>query len=80
MSFLVGLGALLLLVVDYGDCLGEVSMLLGVALRAQDGVWSACVCVVGLMAVLWAGAEECGRWEALQVLSACCLLRIYDFC
>jgi hypothetical protein len=22
----------------------------------------------------WVGAEECGRWEAVQVLSACCLL------
>ena len=57
-------------------------MLLGVALRAQGGVGIACgvwwaVCggsLWGLLAVLWAGAEECGRWEALQVLSDCCLL------
>ena len=38
----------------------------------------------GLMAVLWAGAEECGRWEAVRVLVACCLLPAaflnYDFC
>ena len=39
-------------------------MLLGVALRAQDGVWSACGVWWGLEAVLWAGAEECGDGEA----------------
>jgi hypothetical protein len=41
---------------------------------------------------LWAGGEECGRWEAVRVLFACCLLPAaccllpaaryltYDFC
>ena len=33
----------------------------------------------------WVGAEKCGRWEAVQVLFACCLLPAaccltYDFC
>ena len=32
-------------------------------LRALGGVWSACGGLVGLAAVLWAGAEECGRWN-----------------
>ena len=80
------------LFVDDGDHSGGVAVLLGVALRAQGGVGIACgvwwaVCggsLWGLLAVLWAGAEECGRWEALQVLSACCLLPAaccptYDF-
>ena len=35
-------------------------MLLWVALRAQGGVWSACWVLGG---VLWAGAEERGRWK-----------------
>jgi hypothetical protein len=33
------------------------------ALRAVGGVWSACEVLWGLAAVLWAGAEERGRWK-----------------
>ena len=44
------------------------------ALRALGGVWSAYGALWGLAAVLWAGAEECGRWAAVEVLSPCCLL------
>ena len=58
-------------------------MLLGVALRAQDGVWSASGVWWGLEAVLWAGAEECGDGEArgfkVCLLTADCCLT-YDFC
>ena len=32
------------------------------ALRAQGSVWSVCGAWWGLMAVLWAGAEECGGY------------------
>jgi hypothetical protein len=56
------------------DYAGGGAVLLWAALKALGGVWSACVCVVGLMAVLWAGAEECGSQWQVWVLSACCLL------
>jgi hypothetical protein len=50
--------------VDYGDWSGRVAVLLGVVLRALGGVWSACGVSWGLVC-LWAGGDECGRWEAV---------------
>ena len=32
-------------------------------MRALGGVWSASGAWWGLVGVLWAGAEECGRWN-----------------
>ena len=38
-------------------------MLLWVALRAVRAFGVPVGCCSGLVAVLWAGAEECGRWD-----------------
>jgi hypothetical protein len=36
--------------------------------------WGGCVGVLRCLADWGAGAEECGRWAAVYVLFACCLL------
>ena len=85
-EFSVTLGALLLLLVEFRSLLGGVESsgrrleCLWVLVGSYGGLCG------GLVAVLWAGGEECGRWEAVRVLfaccllpAACCLLRIYDF-
>ena len=41
-------------------------MPLGVVLSALGGVWSACE---GLVEVLWAVAEGCGRWNGGIILT-----------
>ena len=51
------------LFVDYGDCSGGGAVLLWVALRAVRAFGVPVGCCSGLVAVLWAGAEECGRWD-----------------
>jgi hypothetical protein len=33
----------------------------------------------GVLAALWAGAEECGRFRQVRLFCACCLLPDYDF-
>jgi hypothetical protein len=70
-AVVLGVGALggvvawkLAFFVDYGDWSGRVAVLLGVVLRALGGVWSACGVSWGLVC-LWAGGDECGRWEAV---------------
>ncbi len=50
-------------------------------LRALGSVWSACGASWGLVAVLWAGGEECvsGRRCGYDLPAACCLLLTYAF-
>ena len=65
-EFSVTLGASLLLLV--GLLRRGCSAAVGGA-ESSWGVWSACEVPVerggGLTAILWAGAEECGKWEAM---------------
>ena len=65
-EFSVTLGASLLLLVGLvtGRFWAVKAGGVDLALRATGGVWSACGAWWGLMAVLWAGAEECGGYGA----------------